>query len=48
MNELEEILELLGHEPLLLVRDALFELVRDPAPLRQFLSSWTILHTVDS
>ena len=27
MNELEEILELLGHEPLLLVRDALFELV---------------------
>jgi serine/threonine-protein phosphatase 2A regulatory subunit B' len=28
MNELEEILELLGHEPLLLVRDALFELIR--------------------
>jgi serine/threonine-protein phosphatase 2A regulatory subunit B' len=28
MNELEEILELLGHEPLLLVRDTLFELVK--------------------
>ncbi|KAJ8613670.1 hypothetical protein CTAYLR_003165 [Chrysophaeum taylorii] len=28
MNELEEILELLGHEPLLLVRDQLFDLVR--------------------
>mgnify|MGYP002023242004 FL=1 len=27
MNELEEILELLGHEPLLLVREVLFELV---------------------
>ena len=27
MNELEEILELLGHEPLLLIREALFELV---------------------
>ena len=27
MNELEEILELLGHEPLLVVRDTLFELV---------------------
>jgi len=27
MNELEEILELLGHEPLLLVRNVLFELV---------------------
>lgn len=28
MNELEEILELLGHEPLLLVRNVLFELIR--------------------
>merc|ERR1712072_927673 len=28
MNELEEILELLGHEPLLVVRDTLFELIR--------------------
>lgn len=28
MNELEEILELLGHEPLLLVRDQLFQLIR--------------------
>mmetsp|Transcript_6751 Transcript_6751/g.9446 ORF Transcript_6751/g.9446 Transcript_6751/m.9446 type:complete len:592 (-) Transcript_6751:419-2194(-) len=28
MNELEEILELLGHEPLLLIRDDLFELIR--------------------
>jgi len=28
MNELEEILELLGHEPLLVVRNTLFELIR--------------------
>jgi len=28
MNELEEILELLGHEPLLLVRDQLFDLIK--------------------
>lgn len=28
MNELEEILELLGHEPLLMVRDSLYDLIR--------------------